>query len=602
MSDAPTPPGPPSLERALERHVPSFSRDRLRAARGDIELLREDPLVLRAGGRQVCSATNPLGEARRWAERQELAPGDVLVVFGVGAGHHLLALSELAVRRERPGAVLVVEPDSAQLAAVLQRHPSLPDVEATDDPQQVRGWVAKRLTVGRNARLLVWPAAARRHGDAFTQVREGLAAAVELSEITLRTLRKRSGVWIEHLLLNLPQAVGSVLASGLKGWLAGRPAILVAAGPSLALNVQDLKRVEGRAAIIAVNTSLGALERAGVRADLVVVLEALDVSEQFAGLALNRDVPRLLSIGANPALFADAPGPVLPFVEDLQGQRRIGAAAGFRTIPAGGSVANAAFALAYRLGASQLIVAGQDLAYRDDRVYAPGTLFESMRVTLDDDRTASFSGIEAKRRIAESRPEVADRYDRGAVLRTTAWGGEGEVVTTEAFNYFRHIFEHWARTAEAEAPRLINATEGGARIAGFEELPLAEVVDALPAASAGPWPTEPVLEAGALCAALERELADVRVVNQVAASLASGCDELTDQVTAELHLLRERVEDCGLFHAYAFSELLGLIVGEERSPRALGRRLAERGERLAERLGAALAASAKKKRGDRKKN
>jgi hypothetical protein len=553
------------LEQALRTQVHVGARERLRAtacaAHSAVEVVQQDPLVLRAGGRLVCSGSDPLTEAQRWVERQDLQPKDIVVVFGAGAGHHL------ALLQKRCASVLVIEPDGELLATLLRRGP-LPVDEVSDQLHRVCPWVSSQLTVGSRAQYLTWPAARRRYPQQHAAVEAFLQDAVRQATITLRTLRKRASVWVEHLLENMPRSRGSVLAQGLGTWLAGRPAIIVAAGPSLADNIQELARVEGRAAIIAVNTALGALEQAGIRADMVVVLEALDVSEQLEGHVINRDIPRVLSICANPALFrTDAP--VLPFVENMSLHGRVCAAAGFEMVPAGGSVANAALSVVRAIGASQAIMVGQDLAYRDDRVYAPGTVFDSMRVDVDADAgTANFSGLDAKQRIARSRPEVAEDYASGSVLRTVAWGGEGQVVTTPSFEYFRLIFEAWARLEPNV--RLINATEGGARIEGFEERRLAAVIDELPAATPGRWPTAPVLTSEVVIAALEAEAHAVSEVQAVATALSASGDDHCDELARELG---QRVEDCGLLHAHCWATLFDVISNDHETPQGLGRRV-----------------------------
>lgn len=53
----------------------------------------------------------------------------------------------------------------------------------------------------------------------------------------------------------------------------GGTAIIVSAGPSLDKNVEDLKKAEGKAMIIAVDTALKTVLRAGVRPDLTICVD-----------------------------------------------------------------------------------------------------------------------------------------------------------------------------------------------------------------------------------------------------------------------------------------------------------------------------------------
>ena len=154
--DAATVVSPGAEERfvaALEAQVHVGMRERLRAglaADKQVEEVAIEPLVLRAGGRLLCSERDPLGEAARWAQRQDVRPDDLVVVFGAGAGHHLEALAARGCET-----VLLFEPDVRVLAGLLARRGPLAVMEVTDDLERLRAWVASQLTVGKRAQLLL---------------------------------------------------------------------------------------------------------------------------------------------------------------------------------------------------------------------------------------------------------------------------------------------------------------------------------------------------------------------------------------------------------------------------------------------------------------
>lgn len=586
MPRSPTPPAvaaasgaEAALEARLQRLLLPKTRARVLVAdAGHLEVVAATPLVLRAQGRLVCSASDPLDEAERWVAAQPIEPGDLLVIFGLGAAHQLAPLQARGA-----GPMLVVEPDLALVRKVLEAGelPAGP-IEITDDPLRARVWLGSRLHPGLRARLLAWPATRRSRARAFAATQRALQEALELATISSATVKQRMRVWVEHFLANLGQIGGRQPALRLNSWLRRRPIFLVSAGPSLAKNVAELSRVGGRGAIVAVNTALGALERAGIRADLVVAIEALNVSEQLDGLSVNAGVPRVLTLTANPALAARATGPVFPFVERIEAYQSIAEQIGLApTVPSGGSVANCAFSLAQLWGASQIVLVGQDLAYsRDGQVYAAGTVFEGMQVAMGQDGRAHLEGLEAKRRIAATRPEVAEAEGAKTLSWVEGWGGTEPVPTTQAFSYFRSAFEQWA--AIDETTELINATEGGARIAGFAERPLAEVVSALPAASAGPWPEGAPVDATTIVTALRRELAGVRAVEATSQRIAAVDGDAGDveTLTKRLGPLAAEMHACPLLHGYAWSSLHDVIVDARATPRRLGEQLAADARRL----------------------
>ena len=185
----------------------------------------------------------------------------------------------------------MLEPSLDALRVVLVDRPlALPRTRIVNTLRELQDHLGCTLDGGHRVVVLGWPHYTRRLGRLQQAVDEIVRRAVRMSRITAMTLERRLPVWTEHLLRNLPRCVGRVPAWCLDGHLRGRAAVLVSAGPSLDRNVAQLAAVDrDRVAIMAVNTSIGALERAGVRADFVVTLELLDVSPQFEGLRLNRD-------------------------------------------------------------------------------------------------------------------------------------------------------------------------------------------------------------------------------------------------------------------------------------------------------------------------
>ncbi|MCA9672433.1 MAG: DUF115 domain-containing protein [Myxococcales bacterium] len=427
-------------------------------------------------------------DACSWAEQVASAPADVIVVFGLGAHVEVLAATSGATVIAFParGESLSAAPLGGSGAALdpyrIADEDGTPPVLTVGNVAALRRLLAEALRPRQCLRVVGWPEAMMRDPAGYRAMFEAAQRGVALATTTQRTLDVRLERWIGHTFCNLPWVVGRHGIADLAPALAGWPAIIVGAGPSLDRNVRQLRRASSRARIIAVNSAVGALERAGVRADLIVSVELLDVSEQLRGLSLNADVPRALSLSAHPALHRTRDAEVYPFFEQVEHFAPLAEAAGLLpTVPSGGSVASSALALAFQLGAGPLIFVGQDLAYSGERPYARGTSFDEMRVVVDDVHGAAhLSNLDVKRRIGASVPEADTTREHVALERVRAWGQDtaASVWSTHEFNYFRYTLESWA--ARTPPGVLYNATEGGAHIEGFVERPLAEVLDALP--------------------------------------------------------------------------------------------------------------------------
>ncbi|MEJ2081120.1 MAG: DUF115 domain-containing protein, partial [Acidobacteriota bacterium] len=137
----------------------------------------------------------------------------------------------------------------------------------------------------------------------------------------------------------------------------------------------------------------------------------------------------------------------------------------------GGSVANIAFDLAIRMGADPVILIGQDLAYTDGLGNAPGTYADRWAQKIPSGWfEKSDDQIE---RLAERWPYCAYLRGKG---RVSVPGIDGRPVWTDRVLFgFLTWFEEAIRELGGK-PRIIDATEGGALIAGTEVKTLANTL------------------------------------------------------------------------------------------------------------------------------
>jgi len=346
----------------------------------------------------------------------------------------------------------------------------------------------------------------------------------DLARLRDNTLRERARGIVESALANLPHLGALPLATTLARPLAGTPAFIVSAGPSLDRNAHLLARAAERGALFAVNTSAPVLAAREVEIDVLVAVETVDVSEALAaGARAARSVA--LEIAAAPSLFDVPARRRLAFVSAVPAFAELSRLLGAEPLFYGGSVATAAFALAVAWGADPIVLVGQDLAYTDGRVYATGTPYDGMTARASGS-WISFAGRPEKEAIyarsgIPAQPRVRPR------VPVAAWGGAGTVDSTHDLVLFRRWFEDEARRL-AGGPHLINASEAGASISGFEERPLGEVLhelgpraDALGARIDELEPVGPARVAGARA----RVAADARALARAAARCLGASSE-----------------------------------------------------------------------------
>jgi hypothetical protein len=400
------------------------------------------------------------------------------VVFGLGMGHTVRGL-----RAHSPAKIVVFEPDPGLLRSYFESGPSdlggVPIVCSVHDLTQL--W--PRLSNGKQSATLVnTPGYAELFPEQAQDLREALAQLVQRSSINDATHRLRSRAWVQDVLANLELLRDNPTFLALAGQYRGVPAFIVGAGPSLGKNGRLLAEAAKKGIVFAVNSSARALDSYGVEPQVLACMESIDVSHLFEKVSYIDRVVRAISLTAHPHSLRTGRGPLLPVFEGLaQLNRPLASLLGFSGIPVSGSVSTLAFSLAERLGCSPIVFVGQDLAYTDGKAYAPGTAYQESRVRLGaDGETLEHDWCDT----LKSTHNQGDNKmpEREPLREVVAWGGTGHVMSTIGFSAVRSWLQTASVVLERERPgtRLVNATEGGARIDGFEELTLSELLATLP--------------------------------------------------------------------------------------------------------------------------
>lgn len=228
------------------------------------------------------------------------------------------------------------------------------------------------------------------------------------------------------------------------------PGIVVAAGPSLSKNIQELKRAKGKAFIIAVDTAIKPLLAEGIIPDMFAIVDGkkpLDLIHKEKA----KNIPLVTDINANSEILNYHTGMKFFYNQGYAIVERILIKADrqFGGVDTGGSVATNAFSLLYKMGLMRIILVGQDLAFTDNKSHADGTFKKKM----EEEDTKGFIMVE------------------GNV--------EKEVPTTATLKFYLDWYDKYiAGIKENEENfRVINATEGGAKIKNTEIMTLHEAIE-----------------------------------------------------------------------------------------------------------------------------
>ena len=440
------------------------------APKGRVVLTADRTPLIDVGG-HLLGAPHGDDEIREIARRAN--DRTVFVVFGMGMGHAARALRELS---SQP--VVVLEPDVGVLRTMLDHGPTdLGGVHVVTSSQALMSaWVqiGQRYLDAIIVRTPGYPTA---YSAELMALPNAIQELFQRIGITQNTYEARARVWVEDILANLPTIAGTSPFLSLLGKYRGVPAFIVGAGPSLDQNVGLLAEARKKGIVFAVNSSGKALARNGVAPHVLACIESMDSSKLLAELPFIDDVVRAFSLCAAPNILKTGKGPLLPMHELLpQFALPLEQLTGAPGVAVCGSVSTEAFSMAHALGCSPIVLLGQDLAYTSGRTHASGSWWEDSRAT------ASKETGEMKLEWSDALKKVGHRHGSEPLTEIPAWGGEGVVYSGISFSGIRGWFESAASLLiEARSElRLVNATEGGGRIAGFEEERLEAVLRDLP--------------------------------------------------------------------------------------------------------------------------
>jgi hypothetical protein len=437
--------------------------------------------TLAADGVLLGSERDPEAEAERVVSSLAERRPDLVLALGFGLG-----LEWARLRQRHPCPIVVFEPDPARLRAALDLDHSFSwlaeeDVSLVSTPRELCAWVDAHYVPGLRLEVSVRPSAQRLCPDAVRDGVRAISSAKDTVDVTFATRFELAADWTRQSADNAPHYLANPGFGTLGQHFAGRPAVVAAAGPSLDRQLPTLARMQDRVLTFAVGPSLGALRQAGIEPDFVHLLESTNVSHQLTRSGTTRELNLVLTPKAHHSLYEiEARSHFVAYTASdgiaLWANELLG---GDPIMSAAPSVAMQAVWIAAALGASPILLIGQDLAFTGGRVYASGSCYDAIEAEVGDDGCFSYTNMEAR----------IDAYDGDAgklaqvTTQRTVWvpGWDGEpVASCLAYASFRHGFAEIGAALKHSGIELVNCTEGGAHIDGIAHRPFAETLAALP--------------------------------------------------------------------------------------------------------------------------
>lgn len=250
---------------------------------------------------------------------------------------------------------------------------------------------------------------------------------------------------LENMLKNVKLVYSNPGIDTLYGKFEGRPGVLVAAGPSLNMNVHLLEGLREKALIISCDSSFIPIMKNGIRPHLVASMERTSGIDLFYSSVENFDGIYFVAL---PMLMPEG-------IDAFKGKKFI-AYRGYShfnwleeekgTLNVGISVANLAFKILLELGCDPIILIGQDLAYAEDGdTHVKDNIYGSRCEHIRNQPVIELEGNDGK-------PVKSEKL--WAIMKNT-----------------------YEEDIAAYKGTCINATEGGAKILGAKVMPFKDAIE-----------------------------------------------------------------------------------------------------------------------------
>lgn len=305
------------------------------------------------------------------------------------------------------------------------------------------------------------------------------------------TMYKKMPQAILNTFSNLEKIIKAQDILSLKDIYKGKTALCLSAGPSLAENIETIKKNQDKFVIFALNPTVKLLAQHNIQPDFILYIETIDNSAQFQYDIVQNSylilepychwkVYNLKSKGIFNYISQNSF--LNPWVLDcLKMQSNL------QTV---GTVSYMALVSAFLMGFEKIVVIGQDLAYKDGNCYAKGSHYENLRCVfkkelnkyvIEPDNIEKFekavtpSSTDSKIIKLNAQKYLKFLNDNIATIKAQ----NGSLIPTQTgYAIFVDIFKKLAKELKVINPslKLINSSNGGAQIDNFENIELGEVV------------------------------------------------------------------------------------------------------------------------------
>lgn len=411
----------------------------------------------------IHSKYDPKSEADKLVGKLEnLKKYNHILFIGTGLGYHI---QELLSRYPEMN-YSIYEPNKEMVYQFLANFNTsdfpkaeLKKIIVTKDTSQLQKEVAQlHQTMDMKTFVFILPSCAKLYDNEHKVILDSLKETLKGKQTGLATnfsLQKR---WTINSIKNFPQLLKTpnILHDIDKKTFKDKPAILVAAGPSLSEEFENLRKIkeDGSAYIFSVGSAINALIEQNIYPDAACTYDPNEINQRVFEKVKEKgisEIPLIFGSSVGFETLQGYQGPMLHMItsQDTVSPSLIANSDKLQKVIDAPSIAVLTFQLLKMLECRQIVLVGQNFAYTGNKRYAEGIQYEGVTKEL----------TEKDQKIIEM---VKDVYG-------------GTVQSRDSFIRGRKQMESYIQ--HSPEIKVWNTTKGGAHIEGTEFIPLLEIIE-----------------------------------------------------------------------------------------------------------------------------
>lgn len=407
----------------------------------------------------VHSKYDPEKDAERFIEKIEVNPEQHILFVGVGLGYHIERFHE-----QYPDVnYSIYEPRTEVMYAYLSikkmSEGNLKNIIVGTDSEYLSKEIDQLLIATKGKlQVITLPIYEKLYQKEIALIQQKAIEALKDKRNALAVNMSFQKRWTINAIKNFPTVLSTpnILHDIDKKVFERKPAIIVAAGPSLNEEFENLRYIKenGLAYIFSVGSAINALIEHGIYPDAACTYDPSErnqfVIEKIKQQQIEK-IPLIFGSSVGFETLENYPGEMYHMItsQDTVSPQLLDTTKSIDIVLDAPSIAVVTFQLLTQLKCNPIILVGQNLGFQKDKRYASGIEYDF----VDN--------------------KLSESEKRTSLIIKDVYGNN--IQTDEGFNLMRQQLEMYIQSKLNT--EVINTTKGGAQIKGTTFISLAEVID-----------------------------------------------------------------------------------------------------------------------------